>query len=416
MGSAWHSPEPQSRTARAHTLHVSTIILRGALLLYSDAVQRRSFGNVRKLPSGRWQGSYWWQGQRHTAPVTFKTKGDGTAYLASIETGIRRGGWLDPSAGRVKFGDYATTWLGHRPGLAERTVELYRYLLDSHIEPTFGATALASITPSAVRNWHAKLSAQHATTAAKAYRLITAIMRTAVADEVISRSPCQVKGAAVEHAPERPTASVAEVAALAEAMPDQMRVAVLLAAWCQLRRGELLGLRRRDVDLMHGTLSVAVTRTKLMSGEMIDKAPKSAAARRTVAVPSHVGPALAGQLERFVGAEPGALVLTDGQGAPLAPQRLSTAWNVARAKIGRTDLRLHDLRHSGLTWAAATGATVAELQHRAGHASPAAALRYQHATQDRDRVLADALSVLARPSQVVPIRRSKGARLARSRT
>jgi integrase len=365
---------------------------------------RRHFGNVRKLPSGHWQASYWHEGQRHTAPVTFKTKADGLAYLASIETGIRRGGWIDPSAGQVKLSDYATKWLGHRPGLAERTVELYRYLLDSHIEPTFGATTLASITPSAVRNWHATLSTRHATTAAKAYRLLSQIMRTAVADEVIARSPCQVKGAAIEHAPERPTASVAEVAALAEAMPDHMRVAVLLAAWCQLRRGELLGLRRRDVDLLHGALSVTVTRTKLMSGEMIDKAPKSDAARRTVAVPSHVLPTLAYHLGRFVDAEPDALVLTGKQGAPLRPQVLATAWNTARAKIGRTDLRLHDLRHSGLTWAAATGATVAELQRRAGHASPTAALRYQHATRDRDKAIAEALGQLAEDADVVALR------------
>ncbi len=54
--------------------------------------------------------------------------------------------------------------------------------------------------------------------------------------------------------------------------------------------------------------------------------------------------------------------------------------------------------------------------HRAGHASPAAALRYQHATEDRDRVLADALSALAEPTRVVPIRGAKGARKAQSRT
>ncbi len=276
-----------------------------------------------------------------------------------------------------------------------RTVELYRHLLDSHIEPTFGATALASITPSAVRDWHAELATRHATTAAKAYRLLSSIMRTAVADEVISRSPCQVKGAAVEHSPERPTANVAEVAALSEEMPDHMQIAVLLAAWCQLRRGELLGLRRRDVDLLHGSLSVSATRTTLMSGEVIDKAPKSDAGRRTVAVPSHMLPALTDHLARFVGSEPNALVLTGEKGGPLRPQVLASAWSHARTKVGRTDLRIHDLRHSGLTWAAATGATVAELQRRAGHASPAAALRYQHATEDRDRVLAEALSGLA---------------------
>jgi integrase len=59
---------------------------------------------------------------------------------------------------------------------------------------------------------------------------------------------------------------------------------------------------------------------------------------------------------------------------------LSVAWDRARSKVGRTELRFHDLRHSGLTWSAATGASIAELMRRAGHASQAAALRYQHAT------------------------------------
>jgi integrase len=67
-------------------------------------------------------------------------------------------------------------------------------------------------------------------------------------------------------------------------------------------------------------------------------------------------------------------------------------------RVGRPDLHLHDLRHTGLTFAAATGATTAELMRRAGHASTEAALRYQHATRDRDRVLAKALEDLMEPS------------------
>ena len=70
--------------------------------------------------------------------------------------------------------------------------------------------------------------------------------------------------------------------------------------------------------------------------------------------------------------------------------------------MGRPDLRLHDLRHTGVTFVAATGATMAELMHRAGHASPTAALRYQHATQDRDRVLAEALATLASVTAIGP--------------
>jgi len=110
-------------------------------------------------------------------------------------------------------------------------------------------------------------------------------------------------------------------------------------------------------------------------------------------------------LGRFVGPLPEDLVVTGIKGGPLRPHVLQTAWAKARLAIGRPDLHLHDLRHSGLTWAAATGATLAELMRRAGHSKPDAAIRYQHATDDRDRALADALSELARPADVTPIRR-----------
>ncbi len=88
---------------------------------------------------------------------------------------------------------------------------------------------------------------------------------------------------------------------------------------------------------------------------------------------------------------------------------LGVAWNKARKAVGRSDLRFHDLRHSGLTWSAAAGATVAELMRRAGHASPQAALRYQHVTEDRDRALADALAELSKPSNITPITAADGA-------
>lgn len=54
-------------------------------------------------------------------------------------------------------------------------------------------------------------------------------------------------------------------------------------------------------------------------------------------------------------------------------------------------MRLHDLRHVAGTMAAATGASTKELMHRLGHASPRAALRYQHATAKRDEAIADGI-------------------------
>jgi len=289
----------------------------------------------------------------------------------------------------MAFGPYAESWIGTRVDLAERTVELYQWLLDRHIGPRFGATPIGLITPPDVRSWHATIARSHPTTAAKSYRLLSSILRTAVTDEIIARNPCQVRGASVEKAPERPIATIAEVDGLASAMPPDLRVAVLLAAWCQLRRGEVRGLRRRDIDLEHGTLAVNVTKTTSMSGKTIIKEPKTRAGRRTVAIPPNILAVLAEHLEDHVGASSEASLFGGSN------RSLSVAWDRARSSLGRKDLRFHDLRHSGLTWSAATGASIAELMRRAGHASQAAALRYQHATDDRDRVLAQALAQLS---------------------
>jgi integrase len=96
-------------------------------------------------------------------------------------------------------------------------------------------------------------------------------------------------------------------------------------------------------------------------------------------------------LSAYVDSDPDALLL------PVTAAVLRHAWDDARATIGRSDLRLHDLRHTGLTWFATAGATQAELMHRAGHKSSVAAQRYQHATENRDRALAQALANLAPP-------------------
>jgi hypothetical protein len=53
----------------------------------------------------------------------------------------------------------------------------------------------------------------------------------------------------------------------------------------------------------------------------------------------------------------------------------------------------HDLRHTGNTLAAASGASTRELMHRMGHGSMRAALIYQHAASDRDREIAAALGL-----------------------
>jgi integrase len=351
---------------------------------------RRHFGSIRKRPSGNWQATYNLDGQTHSGG-TFSTKADALAFLSTIEADSRRGSWIDPRSGEVLISAYCEEWLGRRSDLAFRTRELYQFVLDRHITPSLGKFTLAGLSPSTIRGWHADIAREHPATAAKAYRLLSCIMRTAVTDGLILSTPCKIVGAGTERPKERPIATVDEIGLLANAMPERLRIVVLLAAWCQLRRGEILGLRRKDVDQGNSEIRIEQSRTFTMRGESLTKEPKTAAAFRTLAVPKNIMSEIAHHLERFTGKSSDDLLLVGASGVPVTKDSLHRSWCRARTKIGRSGLRLHDLRHTGLTLAASTGATTAELMHRAGHSSTAAAHHYQHATQARDRVLASLL-------------------------
>lgn len=169
----------------------------------------REFGTVRRLPSGRWQARYRNRGGRLVAaPETFGTKGDAAAWLARVQTDQGRGDFVDPRAGRITLATFAERFLAERV-LADRTTETYRGLLEGHIMPGLGDIEIGQLAPGTVRAWHARLARQHPSTAAKAYRLLRAMMKTAVADELIARSPCRIEGAGKEPTSERPIATLA---------------------------------------------------------------------------------------------------------------------------------------------------------------------------------------------------------------
>jgi len=149
-----------------------------------------------------------------------------------------------------------------------------------------------------------------------------------------------------------------------------------------------------------------------MVGKAVIGPPKTAAGQRTIAVPSNVLPVLRAHLGNYVASEPEAWLFSSTSGGPMLASTLDRIWQRSRRAIGRSDLFYHDLRHSGLTWSAASGASVAELMRRGGHANPTAAIRYQHATEDRDRAIADALAELAngevrRLNDMSPLRRPR---------
>ncbi|MEV5274927.1 tyrosine-type recombinase/integrase [Streptomyces werraensis] len=360
------------------------------------AGKRRQFGRVRKLPSGRYQARYVGpDGQLRPAPETFRTKRDADAWLADKQTEMRRGDWHDPDAGRVPFESYADAWIKERE-VTTRTRQLYASLLRRHLAPTFGPVNVADISPPLVRRWRAdKLAAGTGpTTVAKAYALLRAILGTAVADQMIRRNPCTIKGASVVHTPERPTATVQEVYDLADAIQPRYRALVLMAGFLGLRWGELIGLHRRDVDLDHAAVRVRRAVAELNNGQREIKAPKSAAGKRTVSIPAAILPDIREHLNRY--AEPGAdgRVFVGAKGATPRRNHFNRLWRKACDDIGVKALHFHDLRHTGNTLAASTGASTRELMARMGHSTARAALIYQHASAERDRLIADAVSGL----------------------
>jgi integrase len=323
---------------------------------------------------------------------TLRTITEARAFQATVRADKARGGLVDPKAGRTTLDDYVSGWLASRADLRPRTADLYRSLYRLHIKPELGKAPLAKIDPATVRAWHAATTRKGTgpTTIAKAYRLLRTIMGTAVADGRILANPCQIKKAGAEQATERPTVTPAQVAAIAAHVPEGHRTMVLLAGICGLRLGETLGLAVRHVDLLHRTLRVERQLQEIGSrGEQTFSEPKSARGRRTIALPASVATAIAADLARMENPGPDSLLFTGTKGGPLRRCVWNAEWNEARAKAGHPTLRFHDLRHSALTLYAATGATIAELQAFAGHASPEAAMRYQHATRDRATALAD---------------------------
>ena len=247
---------------------------------------KRRFGAVRRLPSGRWQARYTARdGIRRVAPVTFEHKREADRWLVATEAEILRGDWLDPGAGKVSLKEFAETWVAERD-LKPRTREEYARHLRLHAVDQLGDRSIGELSPSHIRAWRSeRMSAGVGrSTVAKTYRILHAILSTAVDDDLIRRNPCRVKGAGQDKADERPTVTLDQLFAIARAIQPRYRLLVLLAAFAQLRFGELVALRRRHLDLEAMELRVRRPRPKWRTVRLIDDDPKSEAGKRPISL------------------------------------------------------------------------------------------------------------------------------------
>jgi integrase len=363
---------------------------------------RRNFGRLRQFRSGRWKASYTGpDGMLYEAPVTFALKQDGEAWLTDRRREIDRELW-SPSSGQedrpnALFSDYAEEWVKRRTvkgrPLKDRTREHYDKLLDQHINDTFGHVTVRAINPDAVRKWYGTCAIGAPVIRAHAYSLLSTILATAASEGIADQNPCTIAGAGnTERKVKIKPATLAELETIATEMPDRLQLIVLLAAWCAMRFGELAELRRNDLD--NGVIHVRRGMVRA-EGEKRITTPKSAAGSRDIAIPPHLFPAIKHHLDKHTGPSRDALLFPGVNGEHLAPSSLYGHFYKARDTAKRTDLRFHDLRHTGAVLAAQSGATLAELMGRLGHSSVAAAMRYQHVAAGRDAQIAAALSKIA---------------------
>ncbi|MGW1835846.1 site-specific integrase [Streptomyces sp. NPDC002067] len=367
------------------------------------AGKKRSFGRVRKLPSGRYQARYLGpDGIDRPAPETFRTKKEAEGWLADRQSELRSGDWQDPDAGAVNFKTYALQWVDER-GLAATTDELYRRLLRLHILPTFEESNLDEITPPRVRTWRAeRLKATEAkTTVAKSYRLLKAVLETAVEDELIRRNPCRIKGAGQESAEERPTATVEQVDALADVMGPRWRLMVYIAAYGPARPEEQAALRRPDVDLENVGVWIRTAEPELTTGRRVPGDPKSAAGKRFIVLPEFMAVDLKRHLDWYAEKAPDGLLFVGERGKPFRRSTFGRKWRKARAKVGLPDnFRFYDLRHTGHTLSTRSGATLKDTMVRAGQSSTKAAMVYQHSDVERQKQVAGGIDARVRAERL----------------
>ena len=372
----------------------------------------------RRLASGEYRYDLRYRVGSKMTTETYRRRRDAEARQRKVEADELAGMLLDPKQGRIGFTAYANRWLETRlvkgRPLAPMTIEGYRGLLRRNLGPYLHDIPLMQISPERVREWYGRVAtiAGHSQ-AAKSYRLLRAILNTAVEEDLIARNPCRIRGAGNERSEERPMVTAAFVLDLADAIEPSLRALVLLAGFAGLRTGEMLGLRRCDVDLLRRQVTVDVQAQQIVGLGRVVRQPKSEAGKRSVALPQVLVEALETHLAMYVAPEGDAFLFVGPKGKPLLRNVLSRRWRAACRSVGAPDgYRIHDLRHHAATLAARMpGITTKELMARIGHSSSRAALIYQHATEERDYAVAsfidDALELAPRPrrGEVRPLRR-----------
>lgn len=335
----------------------------------------------------------------------FRTRRDAEAALAEVVADVNRGLFVRPAKGTL--GEYLEGWLEARQvDLRPSTLYGYQKVVRQRIVPALGTARLAELTTADLERWYASLAGGadgsvglSPKTVANTAGVLSAALSDAVRLKLLRHNPASEARLPRRDRREMEAWTDAEAAAFLAAVRDHRLGPIwrlLLATG--LRRGELCGLRWRDVDLAAATLEVVETR--VVAHDVVTGAPKTRAGARIVALDQGTVAALtmwrkrqtaerlaAGPAWRDLG-----LVLVDELGVPPHPETVTRWWREAIAAAGARPIRLHDARHTAATMLLRAGQPIKVVTQRLGHADVAVTMRvYQHVTAQDDRAAANAL-------------------------
>lgn len=367
----------------------------------------RSFGHIRKLPSGRFQASFLDPKKiRHNAPNTFTVLKDANAWLSKMQSDIERGLWKPDLPSKLQldttpamaFESYVASRITKRgQSLSTHTISHYRALLNG-VLCEIGEIPFNKLDRELVNSWYSiRVRRGKITTASKGYKLLKAMCQWAIENKLIEKNPCDIKGAQTATSGKVVNVPTAEdVRNIATLMPDALGFSVILAAYAGLRFGELTELRRKDVifSSQKGVERMQVSISRSVSWfdtEFHVGPPKSRASVRTIDVTTALIPEARKHLETFVGKSPDSLLFTDSKTAGhLRHDKYMRPWRKANLSAGIAGRKFspHSLRHFGATNMVRSGATLPDLKMWLGDSSTEAVTRYLHAT-DHQKSLAD---------------------------
>jgi len=342
--------------------------------------------------------------KRERSAGVFNRKVDATRQLRAVEYKLEAGELIDPTLQATLYADWARTWIETRSDLKPKTLDGYVSLLNSRILPTFGDVRLRDIRAIDVEEWVAGMAAGGLSPSRtrQAYNVFSSSLKAAVRSNMIRVNPADGVKLPKIKINEMRHLTPAEVESIASRVEDQYEVLVYVLAYCAIRAGEAVALRRRNVNIVRSELRIVESATEI-NGRIEFGATKNRR-NRNVTVPKFLVKRVEEHLNSYVAQDPDALVFGSPLGGPL---RLSNfrhrVWTPVLEGTDLEGVRIHDLRHTAASILINQGLHPKIVQQHLGHSSIVVTMdRYGHLYPSDTERVQDALDAAFEAGLVGP--------------